>query len=351
MRPTLREVFQQLSTEGLIAAEDENRFREVLRQRVQQDTPWYLKLLMGVGAWVATGLFLLFLAVADVFRHESVLVILGLLMVGAGVVLRLRTEVAMLGQVALSLSFVGQVMTVFGVGAMGGEETGASAVALVLSLVLIVLFRDPIHRFVSTVSAMVALAFLLIELSAELAPSIAYVLLVAATVAFWQRKPALIGLEAQLQAPVGHGLAVSLLVMAVPFSLEWGDDGWRRIVASLALTLGVLFVVARTFGIPQRRPDVLAYGTLGVTLLVGVATLQVPGIQAALVLMVIAMNRRDPLLLGEAAVAFAYFLSWYYYSLELTLLHKSAALIVSGGLLLGAWRLLHHARVLDRVRS
>ncbi|MDQ3263249.1 MAG: DUF4401 domain-containing protein [Myxococcota bacterium] len=343
MRPSLRALFSQLSAEGLVAAEDERRFREVLVTRVEQQTPWYLQLLMGAGAWIATGLFLLFLFVADLMDEEAVVGVVGLGMVGAALVLRLRRAAPMLVQLALAASLVGQGMVVTASSALARGDELPAVVALCLSLVLIGVFPDPVHRFLSTLASTTSVAFLAVEWDQRLLADGAFALLAVLTVAWWLRRPVLSGLEAQLTAPVGNGLVVSLLGAAVPLGILRDEGPW--VLGTLALAGMAVFVQLRLFGIPGRKLDRVVLGSLAATVLLAAVSHQVPGLLAALLIMLIATQRRDPLLLGEAVFAFVFFLGWYYYSLDVTLLQKSAALVISGGVLLAAWRLLPRAPV------
>ncbi len=343
MRPTLRELFSQLSAEGLVAPEDERRFREVLVTRVEQQTPWYLQLLMGAGAWIATGLFLLFLFVADVINEEAVLGVVGLGMVGSALALRLRTGAPMWVQLALAASLVGQAMVVFASAELTPGTEFPAVVALFLSLLLVVVFPDPIHRFLSTLGATASVAALVVEWDQRLLADGAFALLAVLTVTWWLRRPVLSGREAQLAAPVGNGLVVSLLVAAVPLSALRDEGPW--VLGTLALAGMAVFVQLRLFGIPGRKLDRVVLGSLAATLVLAAVSYPVPGLLAALLIMLIATQRRDPLLLGEAVFAFVFFLAWYYYSLEVTLLQKSGALVISGGVLLAAWWLLPRSPV------
>lgn len=348
MRPTMREVFDQLVAEGLFAAEDAGRVGEAMAKE-EAGPPWFVKALMGVGAWVATGMFLVFLGLLDLFDSTAALLIVGPLLVGAAVFLRTARGGPMATQTALSMSLVGQVMLVFAIAELAESlEVGALAL-LALSVLLIWVMPDPVHRFLSTLAVAASLFFLLYVLNEAVAPTIGFALLAAGTVAWWLPPPRLDGRLAQLRGPVGHGLAASMLVAILPDSLNL-REGNHALIGSVILAAVVLWVEARLFIEARGKLDRTAWVALAVTALIAVATARVPGLQAALAVLLLSLHRREPLLFGEGATAFVFFLGWYYYALELSLLHKSLVLVVSGAALLAIWRYLLPRAVVEGAR-
>jgi uncharacterized membrane protein len=74
---------------------------------------------------------------------------------------------------------------------------------------------------------------------------------------------------------------------------------------------------------------------VGGTLLVSLPALLTPGILAAVIMLVLAFQRNNRLLLGLGAAGLVVFLIAFYYHLEVTLLVKSLMLLGTGLLLLG----------------
>lgn len=336
MRPSLRQVFDQLVSEGKLAPEDERRVRSALAQQ-EQGTPWFVKAMIGGGAWVATLLFLVFLGLFGAFNSAGALIVFGAVMLGAAALLRRVGEGAFPVQCALALSLVGQGCLVIAVVEGGGGEIAAAAVLLVISCAWIVVFPDGVHRFLSTIAAAGSVLFLLYKVQLDVAISLGYAIIAAALVAAWLLPVRIEGRWSELRSPVGHGLAVSVLLAILPDSIGVREAG-HALVGSAILALTVVVVELRVLRQVRGRLDAVAWGTVVGTLLVAAMTAQVPGLLAALVVMLLGVHRREPLLLGEGVVAFVFFVGWYYYALELTLLQKSIALVVSGGVLLaGAW--------------
>lgn len=348
MRPTMREVFERLVREGHFAAEDERRISEQLAAE-EAGTPWFVKALMGAGAWVATALFLVFLALADVFDSEGALLVLGGMLVGAAILLRHASAAAMAAQAALAMSLVGQVMLVYAVAELSRGTWAPGLALLALSVLLIRAMPDPVHRFLSTLAAVASALYLLYDWNDELAPTFGFALVAGGMAWWWLRPAALQGLFAELRGPVGHGLSVATLAAILPDSLAL-REGSHALAGSVILAGVVLWVEATLLRQARGRLDRTAWGALGLTVLIALATVRVPGVQAALVILLLAVHRREPLLFGEGVVAFVFYLSRYYYALELTLLHKSLVLVGSGAALLAIWRFLLPAPAPEEAR-
>jgi uncharacterized membrane protein len=94
--------------------------------------------------------------------------------------------------------------------------------------------------------------------------------------------------------------------------------------------LGVVRVAARDAGLSPPERLAAAWLVGGVCALLHAA----PGIPAALLLLVLGVERRHPVLAGLASGLLVFFLGAFYYQLATTLLWKSAGLAGAGLLLL-----------------
>lgn len=213
------------------------------------------------------------------------------------------------------------------------------------NLPLLLLNRDPIHRFLGTGAVAAGLLIILHELGVARAGPLLAVPVAAGAVALvearWDRR-----LVAELAGPVGHGAVTSflgLLIFDVVDSRGSSSPGLWAATAGLGAVLLWLEVrILRVHGVPLRSQPAIV--TLAATVLLAVVTASTPGISAAAIVLALGFHRRNVFLLGLAAVFFAYFLGQYYYLLSLTLLQKSGVLILSGALALGARRYLQGRR-------
>ena len=166
MRPmTVRRVLERLAPEVVLTAESEGAVRDALRQ-LRTGSPWYLRVLMAIGAWIGTSFLLsfvvgLFALILD-GEIEGAMLLFGLVLMGGAVALRRQVENDFLHQLALVVSFTGQGMFIGGVGATTEAIEPAALAGLMVSGVLIAVFPDRVHRFLSTGLAVAGLTTLMV---------------------------------------------------------------------------------------------------------------------------------------------------------------------------------------------
>jgi hypothetical protein len=327
-----------LVKEGLRAPEDEKSLCEALGKVPHAGTAWYIRVLAGAGAWISAALFVVFLAMVDLFDEEAVALGVGLVLLAGAVFLRRRARGEFLVQLAIATSFAAQCLVIFGVAELtDSEEVGAALVAMALSAALLFLFADPVHRFLSTLVVAGAAVVLLADIDSRAAEAVTLVLVSFATIAAWLSKDGLRGPWADIKAPVAHGLSVALILGTGP-QLAGEEYGGGPITA-VGFTIAALAVLAHVFRSQKvslgARPAILAFAA---TAALGAVTASAAGLEAALLVLLLGFHRRSVVLAGEGVIAFVAFAARYYYALDLTLLEKSAVLAVSGGLFLAAWR-------------
>jgi uncharacterized membrane-anchored protein len=168
-------------------------------------------------------------------------------------------------------------------------------------------------------------------------------------------RPARGRLGARVEGPIAYGLVVVLL-FALAGTL--GEEIWRPMglvgsviregeqsllawfapapVATLIVTAALALVEVRVLGalgLPLATKEAVV--ALGATAALGLVTRGAPGVVAALAVLGLGAHRREPVLVGLAAVFLAAFLGAFYYQLDATLLVKAGTLVATGLLLLG----------------
>jgi hypothetical protein len=326
--PTVRDVIRSLSTRGHFDAAKAPAVSSLLKKPDDaRIMPLYVQGLAGFGAWIAALCFIGFLLVAGGWRHHAFLVE-GLVMIGVATGLRRVSNHVFPVQFALALSMAGHAFALYGVSEHASSIFPVAATAAVLCAALYPLYRDPVHRFLS---CMTALSTAMCWLRGDGFPNGLYVLLafeVLATGLLFLRP----GLRPAIR-PMAFAFAASLplLIAAMglqKFGMESGGGPSKAILAAGLLTL--IAAVAGRSNL-RREPVVVA---LGATLLLG--TFTAPGLLAAIGILVLGYHRRERLLVGLGVAAFAGFLWDFYYSLQMDLGTKSALLMASGALLLAA---------------
>ena len=344
MRLSVADVFAQLRAEGLASAGADAEVRSALTPELHDELPWHMRLAVGFGAWLATG-FLLgsVMAIADLEDDLTRAAVGALLIVGA-IWLRRTAKAEFLRQAATAASLAGQGILIFSIGeAYDSRIAGLAGVGL--SVLLIWLMPDPVHRFLSTLIAVIAAAAVAVDSDAPVLEVVrlAVVLLVAYV---WR-----IGLRtrgaalAEMLAPVGYALIVGLfglLLFGVLVTIPDGRmlvgnvhgivPGRATAVAMVVLLAALVWKIIEELGGQHSSKQSVA--ALAGVVILGASTLSSPGVMAGVAVLTLAFDRRDRALLGLATLFLLFFGSMYYYSLQLTLLEKSAVLAGSGALLL-----------------
>lgn len=342
-RPTLAAL---LAGAGL----DPDPARDALRAHDDEggESPWAIRILVGVGAWIAAIVLLVFAVLLDLATEQTAL-FTGTVSIAAAVALRRTADRASVfrSQFALSLGFAGHGVLLVHIGDDGGI-IAAALTALVLGVAMLFAMPDPVHRFASTALAGAGLLVAVYEATEsptalELAAAV-LVLLFAGAFEYevrWQRSR-----WADLQLPVGYGLAAGLAAGLLAMSL--GELPRAPVVgAALAGALGALaFVTARELGAGRGGGRSVGAIVGGLALVVALLALvhQAPGIVAALLGMALGLRRAHPVLFGASVLFLVYFLGAWYYQMELTLFAKAAALALPGLGLLAARGLLRARR-------
>lgn len=332
---TLREVLRALGAEGLVDPESVARLEEVAGRGAVASAPWFVRVLVGLGAWIAS-LFLTLFVGLGLGRSAEPLVPLGLLLVGGAIAMRrgvVGWQSDFAEQFALAMLLTGQLCLLVGLGETSHDETLVSASMLVLQAPVVAFFPDPVGRFLAVLAAAGALLALLLQADASSAWDLA-VLLTAlpAGLLWWRRTSLLAGSRAEVVHPAGYGLVTACFGFLLASLANLYAEGRPGPLSTGVLTLGLAFLADRLLG--PRRTLFQGGLTLGILVALGGATLQAPGVMASLGVLVLGFRARERVLVGMAWVFLAVFLTGFYYNLDVTLLEKSGILVASGALLL-----------------
>ncbi|OZI66243.1 GDYXXLXY domain-containing protein [Bordetella genomosp. 11] len=332
-------------------------------------TPWYVQGLLGLSAWIATLLLLVFLVASGIVPTASSALVLGLVLCVAGVAVARNARQLFWRQCATALAFSGQILAAAGL-SVSNSPTGSALLILVLAVAVYILAPDAILRFLSGV--MIALAlFILTSFSASTQDLYEHVL-------SWMGFDMVRGLAVWLPACVaGAWLAAAAFLVRerMPASrrdtlqpLAWAFALTAQLAALQAtgvpvwelpalwgvhppgvlyLLLAALLPVAVAWALIRRRRAVLpASVRVGVPLgllILAVCWLPAPGIAFALAWILLGFGLGRPRLLRWGQAVLLIYLIQYYYQLGVPLLQKSLWLAGAGVLLLVmrlvAWRL------------
>ncbi len=326
--------------------------------------PWYVQALLGLSAWLASLLLLLFLGVSGLIVSETGALVGGLVLCAIGVATARAADGPFWRQCATALAFSGQILVMAG---LSDANAPASAAVFVLALAIVIyLFApDAILRFLSALTMVVAL-YLLTAFAVERGD--AYQSLIEAVlrwVMFDQMRAVYLWLPASLLTawvaalaflgnpllstrrhdalmPLGWAFALAAQVSVV---LAVGVPVWRLPAlwrmhppSAMYLILAALLPVVVALALLRPRRAVLGRGLrYGVPLALAVLAcfwLSWPGVAYALTWLLLGFGLRRTRLyrLGQVAVLLS--LVFFYYRLDTPLLEKAALLAGTGVLLL-----------------
>lgn len=317
--------------------------------RQEPDSPWYVKAMLGVSAWVAA----LFLLTSVGWLLVSLLEnVLGLWVIGillfalaAGLLTRWRNDFN--DNFGLALSLASQAIMATAIAQVIDVERASFWWCLCLLQYALIVLPHFIHRVMVSFFAAISLALALSAVGfAYLAGSLLVALLAWVWLAEFTSARFI-----NVCSAVGFGSALALLIeqfvrrwqghnMGQFFSAPVWFPPWLAECLTLAVLLVVMSVIVRR-GHVHFKPAQWFFTVVFMALL-AVASWQAYGLLQAVVLLLLAFYSSNRVLFGVAVVSLLFSLSSYYYLLETTLLVKAATLLAVGVLLLGSRALYRH---------
>lgn len=316
--------------------------------RLDDATPWYVRAMVGFGAWVASLLLIGF--VAGFSLQAGGVVALGIVLIVAALTLRWFYHNDFVVQATLATSLAGQALLIFGLnddGYGGNWASQLSITAMVVSAVLLVVFPDRIHRLLSVLFFFASLVVLMYaqQLSAwiVLPGPLAAAALVA--VQHWRSTLFSRGLGRYVW-PLENGLMLSafgiLMISTLYLLPEVSEFAFypRPWISTLLLGGLLMFVLvggARARLSQNKLEEALLYGLSA--LIIGAAW-AAPGLILALLVTVLGLNKAQRGLMAAGIGFLVIFLVAYFYGIQVSMPVKAASMMLSGGvLLLACWAL------------
>lgn len=305
--------------------------------------PWFVRAMLGVSGWIGALFLLTFVGMGLSFVMESTVASFGFGLaacVTAGALFRFYPDKDFVNQFGLAVSLSGQVLLLFALNkGFGGHM---SAVAMSMSLFQAVLFffiPNYVHRVWTAWTSASCLIAVLVDWHVQVyAPGLLSVLCAWVWLNEFQHPRHGVTLRAG-----GYGLILALMcAMAIIASTSgtwFRFDGTARSPSSIyhvwiGASLGgaaLLWTVWRLLGretvAPTSREGKYVLGVAGIFAL---ASMKAPGLAPATLILLLGYGNGNRVLSGMGVVTLLGYLSFYYYSLEATLLFKSAVMIATG---------------------
>jgi uncharacterized membrane protein len=326
---SLGALFAKLHEEGLAASPDVPAVADPRDQ-----TPWFMRIVLGFTGWIAG--FLLMAAVggafAMLFREGTMLPYVGIAFCIAAALIYRAGKGEIIQQLALAISMAGQSMFAFGLLSHAKDFSPEIAWPLaIFQVVLVVVMRNFLHRFLSTLFAAAALHWGLYKLGGlgigggAIAVAFALMWLQEAR---WRSHP-----SAEAWSAAAIALGVALTAWSAPLLVLRAFDAHLSIppYESLGYDAGLLVY---TWGVTRGRDMRDRALALFASLLLAAACHRAPGVIACTLVLLAAFGAGQRVLAGWAILALFGYLGYFYYQLDQTLLVKAATLATAGATLL-----------------
>ena len=324
-------LLEQLSNQDLVIDQELSDF--VISQQQEKELPLYLRVVVGVGAFIASLCFIGFLGAADIirFHHEEGLSIWGLIFVAGAIGLQKvsahnnTVKHSFLMQSSFASMAVGKLLFVLGISQMFDSGWGTTFALLVITVITYNIYRMSIDRFLSS---FVLLFSILVNILWGRDISVSREFLLNGFFLFQFASVAIFLTHGKIKRdyiPISYAFTFSLCANVLFLS---SHPAFINIILTGGLI--VLFGWAAG-GIEKLKTKPLMSASIGTVFL---GLISAPGILLTIGLMVLGYSKHEKLLIIMGALMMPLFLWLYYYNIDISLLQKSSILIGSGIVLL-----------------
>ncbi len=344
---TREELWTRLSQAGLVDGE--------IPATGEPQSPWPVRVMLGIAGWVGA-LFLLGFAGAAfalIFRSAQAALPAGAICcVAAYAIFRAMPSNDFVAQFGFAISLAGQTLLLVGFANLAGSRPTAATFLLMAAVeaALAIAVPNYIHRVFTTLAA----NFCLFIAAAILgAPALATIVAAVGASLIWLNQVRM-AKRPTLWEPVGYGFAIALLHL--DGSMMIGPEFWRMLlphggslshallwsgpVAAGLVFLYVVWQLRERAGVEAASPGGIF--TIAAAVVLALCGLGAPGVSAAILVLVLGFANSNRVLMGLGLLAFAGYLSHFYYQLSSTLLVKSMVLAATGVALLALrWTIDH----------
>jgi hypothetical protein len=305
-----------------------------------------IKILSVCGGILASLTFLAFMFLVGLYDSDIGLISLGSLSIIGGVLLSRKYGKIILDTFSVSAYIIGFVLIGAGLVIMEVDKNIISLIFMIIAIASLVIVPSYILNFISVLIISGATIVLILSNNIHDAIHFYISIVVLLTTFFFLKEARIISLKKSFSAvysPIRIALVFSFLAglilvgkyHLIPFS---SDYLW---ISSVVIIANILFLIPKIFTILNISATAQKIGIYCISLAVLLPTMFCPGISGAILIILLSflVNYKTSLVIG--IVAFIYFISQYYYDLNITLLTKSIILFSSGILFIGLYLLTH----------
>jgi len=308
---------------------------------VKADSPWYVKTLLGFSGWLAASFLLGFFGIGMEFIVRNSLascITGGMLIAGAFAILHLPKN-EFVEHLALAVSLTGQALVVWAIFKFVDQKDDVAWIFISLvQVVLALVMPNFLHRVFSSLFA--ALSFFMAMFSFHW-PYIASSVIMLFAAWLWLNEFSYPSHMRKFRA-IGYGLVLALVTIKCvslfslqTFGWQFAERGagllaqpWVSEVLAGAVMLYVVATLLFRYGSSFLTPFSLT--AIAATIILSAASLEARGITVGITIILLGFKGMNRTLTGLGIISLLFYISTYYYQLDLTLLAKSKSLIIIG---------------------
>lgn len=329
----------KLEEKEYITSDRREKVRTFLEKSTKETkTPWYVQILIGMGAWWSAVLFIIAAVISGVVRKQEGMVVFGIAFLIGSILLNrlLQNKSIFVSQLALAGNVAGQIFLYIGVGSNSRSILNVSIACLIVQVLLAILYNDTLVRFSTPILAVSSVAAILGgEFKLFLAGHAITAVLGGIILYYWllHESKFSIGMRINFLRPIMYGTIFSFL-STFTLSANPSNDIFIKqtvhfwisgIILSGMLIFTIMFIMEK-LKTPMMTKIPIGIGTL----IICIICINSPGVIAAFLILLIAFHRGNKILLGLSIVYLIFFLIFFYYNMAVSLLFKSFILMGSG---------------------
>ena len=308
-------------------------------------TPWYIKTLLAVSAWLAAVFLFAFLAVLFNGLLDSVLAdtLIGSVFILIAYHVLKSEQSDFVEHLGLAFSIAGQILLIMAMLQLGSNADHIKwLIALGLNVFLIFLIPNFVHRVLSSFLACICLAGCLAQYGL-FSMCLPVILFICAWCWIHEFKNAK---WYRYVTALGYGSLLSLLLIETNTFFQSGLFYWGHQVAVNqlghfyylnAMLTGAVVIYSSLMIINKYQSLMMKSSCyiLAFVLVLSGITWSINGMHTSMVVLALGLATTHRILIGLGSLCLLFSISHYYYSLDTTLLMKALSLAILGGVLLG----------------
>ena len=335
--PTFQELFRHPEMQKQVNLKNMQGISERLERASQIPAePVFVRVLAGIGAWVAA--FFLVLFVYEINHKDTVAIIGGSIFLVTGIFCGRISRATFVQQLSLALVFAGNILILYGVQEMSGYDNWILSMVCthaVLCFILYPIYNNSIYRFLAPIGLVLLLmTWIISEKTFEWVHVLIAAEALLAGILFLKKK-----IPAYLR-PLAFSAAFMLPATLLSWNIEQTIDKFEGInkaltlwPESLFLSGGLIYSYFYLSGGLRRSTESWMVLAVAATILLGVFS--TPGILVVMGLLVLGYGLDEKMLTWLAYAFLPVFLIVFYYNLNIDLAYKSWIIAGSGAILLG----------------